>query len=135
MDTARRTSKKRQAIYDFFRGSIAHPSAEQVYAALKPQYPDLSLGTVYRNIGVLLSEGLIFSVGSVSGEERYDARLTPHAHFICAGCGSVCDVFNASLDEELLMQYSGIEAELGVSIASHSLSFKGLCPDCAVRNG
>lgn len=135
MEAPRRTSKKRQAIYDFFRGSTVHPSAEQVYAALKPQYPDLSLGTVYRNIGVLLDDGLIFSVGNVGGEERYDARLSPHSHFVCTRCGAVCDVFSSVLDEALLIQYADIESELGVKINAHSLSFKGLCADCKVRNG
>lgn len=130
METTRRTSKKRQAIYDFLCSSTAHPSAEQIYSALKPQYPDLSLGTVYRNIGVLLDEGLIFSVGNVSGEERYDARLTPHSHFICTGCGKVSDVFDEALDKSVIMQYPVIENALNVKLRSHSLCFKGLCPDC-----
>ena len=67
----RRTSKKRSAIYEALCNTTAHPSAEQLYSQLKPEIPDLSLGTVYRNLNVLMQDGLIITVGHVNGEERY----------------------------------------------------------------
>ena len=70
---ARKYSKKRQAILDALRNTTEHPSAEMLYARLKPEYPDLSLGTVYRNLAMFIRDGAVISVGTVSGQERYDA--------------------------------------------------------------
>ena len=129
MDTVRRTSKKRQAIYDALCATTAHPSAEQLYSELKNVIPDLSLGTVYRNLGVLADEGLIISVGNVNGQERYDARTESHTHFICAKCGLVDDVW---LPDPLPVDYSDVESSTGGKVSGHSLSFIGLCKNCAL---
>lgn len=64
---ARKYSKKRQAILDALRNTTEHPSAEMLYARLKPEYPDLSLGTVYRNLAMFIRDGDVISVGTVSG--------------------------------------------------------------------
>ena len=130
MDNNRRNSKKRQAIYSYMTASDEHPSAEQIYSALKPEYPDLSLGTVYRNIGVLIDDGLIFSVGKVNGEERFDAHMNPHAHFICSGCGKVVDIVSDSIPSP---DYGEIESRMGISITSHKLCFTGLCDECSKK--
>lgn len=127
MNNFRRNSKKRQAIYDFFCQSKAHPSAEQVYNTLKPEYTDLSLGTVYRNIGVLLDDGLIISVGNVNGEERFDACTCQHAHFICSSCGAVIDI---PIDGISSPDYKTIENSISAKIESHILNFTGLCKKC-----
>ncbi|MDO4816284.1 MAG: transcriptional repressor [Bacillota bacterium] len=130
METVRRTSKKRQAIYDALCATKSHPSAEQLYMELKNQIPDLSLGTVYRNLGVLMQDGLIISVGNVDGQERYDANTAPHAHFICTSCGKVDDA-----DMELpLPGYGAFEEHTGWKLFSHSLSFSGKCCDCLERS-
>jgi len=127
METNRRSSKKRQAIYDALCNTTEHPSAEQLYSLLKPSHPDLSLGTVYRNLGVLLEDGLIISVGKVNGEERYDARVTRHSHFICTDCGSVEDVFIDVINTD---NYPLIEDSLGCKINSVCLNFTGICKKC-----
>ena len=127
METARRTSKKRQAVYNALCATDTHPSAEQLYAALKPDFPDLSLGTVYRNLSVLLSDGLIISIGNVNGEERYDARTENHIHFICEKCNSVLDVW---LTAPVSLDYKAVESCTGVKVRSHSLIFNGICENC-----
>ncbi len=127
MTTPRRTSKKRQAIYDALCCTKSHPSAEQLYTKLKPEIPDLSLGTVYRNLGVLIEDGLIISVGNVNGEERYDANTACHPHFICNECGAVYDIeFFIDLDNNC----SEIENQLGAKIEGYALSFFGKCKNC-----
>ena len=70
MEKIRKRSKKRDAILACICGTDCHPSAEWVYTQLKPQIPDLSLGTVYRNISMFREEGTIVSVGVVNGLER-----------------------------------------------------------------
>ena len=76
---ARKYSKKREAILEALRNTTEHPSAEMLYARLKPEFPDLSLGTVYRNLAMFIRDGDAVSVGTVAGQERYDADTHPHA--------------------------------------------------------
>ena len=127
MESTRRNSKKRRAIYDALCSTKSHPSAEQLYTKLKPEIPDLSLGTVYRNLGVLLEDGLIISIGNVNGEERYDANTACHPHFICTKCGAVEDI---GLKFDLDYNYPEIEKCTGGKISGHALSFYGACKKC-----
>ena len=123
---ARKFSKKRAAILEALRATDEHPSAEMLYARLKTEFPDLSLGTVYRNLAMFVADGDAVSVGTVNGQERYDADTGPHAHFICASCGRVLDVCSPNLtglDRE-------VERETGGVVTSRSLSFSGTCARC-----
>ena len=93
MSTMRRHSKKRDAILSCIRRSHLHPSAEWIYTQLKPEHPDLSLGTVYRNLALFRESGEIVCVATVHGVERLDAVTEPHAHFICEQCDAlICAV-------------------------------------------
>ena len=106
MATAKKFSRKREAILTCLRGTTCHPTAEWVYQQLKPEYPDLSLGTVYRNLAAFKAEGVIDSVGVVNGLERYDGNTIPHAHIVCESCGAVLDAERIELPEELLPEVS-----------------------------
>jgi Fur family peroxide stress response transcriptional regulator len=88
----RKHSKKRDAILGVMKGTVSHPGARWVYEQLKPRIPGLSLGTVYRNISLFREEGELVSVGVVNGEERFDARVQPHPHFVCTKCGKIIDL-------------------------------------------
>ena len=77
METATRYSPKREAILQCLRSTTCHPSAEWVYAQLKPHIPDLSLATVYRNLARFRSEGAVQVIGCVDGEDRYDGNTAP----------------------------------------------------------
>lgn len=127
MAVTRNKSRKRDAILAKLRSTDSHPSAEWIYHKLKPEYPDLSLGTVYRNISLFREDGQVVSVGTVGGQERFDACTHPHAHFICSHCGAVLDV-DAEIDENPL--YSQIAENYGFSVESHKLSFSGVCKNC-----
>ena len=132
MEAKRNNSKKRQAIYDYPCSVTDHPTAEMIYAALKPDIPELSLGTVYRNLAVLIDEGQIISVGKVDGQERYDARTVPHAHFVCRGCRRVLDVFLPDVVSEL---YEGVDADYDHLTERHTLTLYGLCSQCRRNAG
>ena len=127
MATIRKHSKKRDAILDCMRGTTCHPTAEWVYQQLKPQFPDLSLGTVYRNIAAFKAEGVIDSVGVVNGLERYDANTAPHAHIICTGCGAVLDAETVVLPEDLLAR---VQSDTGCELHGYQITFSGTCPHC-----
>ncbi len=77
MNTTRH-SPKREAILECLRSTTCHPSAEWVYAQLKPRIPDLSLATVYRNLARFRAEGAVQVIGCVDGEDRYDGDPVPH---------------------------------------------------------
>ena len=127
MEVVRKHSRKRDAILDCIRSTKSHPSAEWVYAQLKPSIPELSLGTVYRNIAMFRSEKLLQSVGVVAGLERFDANTAPHVHFICERCGAVEDVETLGVPTELRR---AAEQETGGEISGCSLTFTGDCAAC-----
>ena len=129
METVRKHSKKREAILEALRCAKDHPSAEMLYSRLKGTYPDLSLGTVYRNLAFFINDGEITSVGAVAGQERYDADTSPHAHFICRRCGRVLDVETPALER----MDEAVERETGGLVLSHALSFTGECAECLVE--
>lgn len=119
--------RKRDAILSCLRQSKAHPSAETLFNQLKPQIPDLSMGTVYRNLTHFKEQGLVTSVATVKGVERFDANTDPHVHFICRECDAVIDLEDMQIPETLgqaAAQYSGS------CIESCQLSFTGLCKAC-----
>ena len=131
MEVTHLYSKKRQAIYDALLQSLEHPSAEMLYQSLKPAYPDLSLGTVYRNLKGMVENGDVICVGHVEGKERYDAHLQPHVHLVCRGCGSVVDI---DLTEEMALHCDAISKENGIEMDVRSLHFAGLCCNCKSEN-
>lgn len=122
-----RTSKKRDAMLALLQSTHCHPGADRVYRELKVQYPDLSLGTVYRNLNHLCQRGLIRRVGTVNGQERYDGMITPHSHFICDRCGAILDLPEHSPGRDWL---DAAGAQYGFQAESCELIVRGLCRDC-----
>ena len=131
MNTAvRKNSIKRQAILAVLMATKEHPSAERIYAELKPQYPDLSLGTVYRNLNLFREDGTIMVVGTVNGQERFDFNTEPHPHFICTGCGRVIDIDMPMPGDAL---WAGTAAEHGLGVRGCQITLTGLCRDCSEK--
>ena len=120
MSPVRKHSRKRDAILQCLRNTTCHPTAEWVYNRLKLEIPDLSLGTVYRNLAAFKQDGVIDSVGTVGGLERFDARTDPHCHFICSRCGNVIDVDGLDLP--------------GARLEQTRLNFYGYCQICKTKN-
>lgn len=119
--------KKRDAILAYLRQTNAHPSAETIFTQLKTQIPDLAMGTVYRNLTLFKEQGLISSVATVRGVERFDGNTDPHVHFICEGCDAVIDLEQMQIPETL---HRSATQCCGGKINVCQLSFSGLCRDC-----
>ena len=119
--------KKRDAILEYLRSTKAHPSAEMIYTDLKPQIPDLAMGTVYRNLTLFKEQGLVSSVATVSGVERFDGNTDPHVHFICQNCNAVIDLMEMEVPQSLSQ---AAETACGGQVSECQLSFTGRCRSC-----
>jgi len=119
--------RKRDAILARLRQSTAHPSAEDLYASLKPDIPDLSIGTVYRNLNLFKEQGLATSVATVRGVERFDGNTQPHVHFICSQCDAVTDLHQICVPQELK---TAAEDSSGCRVEECRLCFTGVCSQC-----
>ena len=127
MERTAKHFRKRDAILSCLRQTTEHPSADWVYAKLKPEIPDLSLGTVYRNLALFKEQGLITSLGTVKGVERFDGNTDPHVHYICSGCGKVLDLAEIQVPEEL---NASAAMASGGRVDSCQLTFTGICKNC-----
>ena len=124
---AKRYSKQRELIFRALKGTKEHPTADMVYQMLKPENPNLSLGTVYRNLNLLANEGIVIRMPFPV--ERYDADTRPHPHFFCRACGGVSDLelpYDPKLDQEV--------ASLGHEVEGHSVLFTGICANCTQKH-
>jgi Fur family peroxide stress response transcriptional regulator len=122
-------SRQRERILETLRGTKSHPTATWVYDELKREFPDLSLGTVYRNLGILRDQGLVRVLQSGSTFDRFDADTAAHYHFICEKCGRVDDVPMAAMDD---LDRKASDA-IGCSVSGHRIDFYGVCADCSQR--
>jgi len=122
----RRSSRQRDRILTLLTETASHPTADWIYAQLKPEFPRLSLGTVYRNLTVLTEQGLVKKIQSGSTFDRYEAKVNQHYHLICTRCDTIRDL-------ELPM-YHEINDRAGrmtdFHIQDHRIDFYGLCSSC-----
>lgn len=127
MEATTKRFRKREAILNCLRGTHAHPSADWVFERLRTEFPDLSLGTVYRNLSLFKEQGLIASLGDVGGVERFDADTHPHVHYICTNCGSVVDLMELEIPQQLCQSAA---MESGGLVSECRLTFRGICKLC-----
>ncbi len=128
MEGTTKQFKKRSAILACLQQTHAHPSAEMVHDMLRASHPDISLATVYRNLTRFKNQGLIQSLGTVNGIERFDANTQPHVHFICTSCDAVIDLPQIEVPQSLGQD---TEKYAGCRVQGCQLTFTGLCGKCA----
>lgn len=123
---ALKKSKQRDMIKAFLMGRKDHPTADMVYTNVRQLNPNISLGTVYRNLTLLADIGEIQRLRLGDGVDHFDADTTPHYHFVCNTCNSVID-----------LEMDGIESILDVAnanfdgvITGHVTYFNGTCSCC-----
>lgn len=118
-----RNSNQRNLIIDIVKGCKDHPTADVVYARARQIKPDISLGTVYRNLSQLASRGEVLTIESVEKRIHYDGDTSKHQHFICLKCGCVLDVFEEVRVPEVL-------ADNGAIVTESKCVFYGVCQKC-----
>lgn len=123
--------RKREQILAYLKDTKSHPSAEMVFARLKPEIPDLSLGTVYRNLSLFKQQGVIASLGTVNGVERFDYNTAPHVHFICSECDRVMDMHTVQVPDALLATAAKAS---GGQVENCQVTFTGLCGECIEKH-
>ena len=122
---ALRYSRKRELVLDAVRSSCVHLTAEMVYQSLKADHPDLSLGTVYRNLNILVENGLLIRLCTPDAADHFDARLDTHQHISCSMCGRISD---ANIDLPHIRELA--HAETGYTVEHVSVVMTGRCPAC-----
>lgn len=129
MNTSTRTlnkSKQRNAIMAYLMPRNDHPTAEQIYNALKKDFPNISLGTVYRNLSLLAELGMIQKISCGDISEHFDGNPNPHNHFVCTDCKCVQDLEMENLDFVNILAGSHFPG----SIEGHNIYFYGKCEKC-----
>lgn len=121
-----RKTKQKEAILGILRGTTSHPTADWVYNEVRKEIPNISLGTVYRNLRLLCQNGEILELDLCGTLSRFDARQDDHYHFRCQKCGRVFDV-----DEPVDKKINGrIARKTGFRVIYHKLEFRGVCREC-----
>ncbi len=127
-----RYSRPREVILRYFSERDVHVSAEEVHHALKDRGENLSLSTVYLNLGVLKNAGLVREFGGVGGEALYDSNVGPHHHLICTCCNRVLDLPDVAVAGTTLSALLKAQAT-SVSdwqVEEPSIGLQGVCPEC-----
>jgi Fe2+ or Zn2+ uptake regulation protein len=121
-----RKTRQKAAILDVLRGTTAHPTADWIYNEVRKEIPNISLGTVYRNLRQLCQCGEILELVLCGNLSRFDARNDNHYHFRCQKCGQVFDV-DEPIDAEM---DNTVARRTGFRITYHRLEFYGQCLEC-----
>ena len=118
-----RYSRQRELITDIIKNRKDHPTADMIYESARELEPNISLGTVYRNLKLLSDENVIITLETEDKRLHYDGDTSRHSHFICSTCGKIIDLFKpAKTPTEL--------SELGLTVESEKCVYYGHCLDC-----
>lgn len=126
-----KVTPQRLAVYEALSRTYTHPNAEMLYNMLQPDYPTMSLATVYKTMDIFSELGLVQVLNVGEDSYRYDAETVSHPHIRCVVCNRVDDVFDVN-DEDLL---EAAAAKSGYEVTGRQLYFFGRCPECCRKLG
>lgn len=121
----RRMTTQRRLILEELRKTRTHPTADEVYDAVRRRLPRISLGTVYRNLDLLVETGEVSRLERTGSQMRFDGETKPHHHVRCLACGRINDVF-ADMPP---LDPASFKAD-GFAITGVSLDLYGYCGAC-----
>lgn len=121
-----RFTEQRAAVYRYLVGTSVHPTADDVFTAVRAEIPDISLATVYKSLETLVGCGLAHKLTYGDGSARYDGRTDPHHHARCVSCGAVMDL-PGTVDASLL---SSVGEVPGFTVEGYHLELVGRCAAC-----
>lgn len=119
-------SRQRECIKTSLMSRHDHPTADTIYMDIREEFPNISLGTVYRNLNLLVDLGEVLKLSCGNGPDRFDADTRPHYHFVCRECGCVDDL---PMDVSDTLNISAQKHCRG-TIDSHITYFYGVCENC-----
>lgn len=119
-------SRQRESIKACLMNRCDHPTADAIYTTIREEFPNISLGTVYRNLNLLVELGEAQKLTCGDGKDHFDGDTSPHYHFVCRCCGAVTDL-PLALMEDVTKQ---AQADFPGHIDSHTIYFYGSCPNC-----
>ncbi|MEG2213598.1 MAG: transcriptional repressor [Clostridiales bacterium] len=121
----KRMTRQKKLIYEILCSTVTHPTADWIYEEARKKIPDISLGTVYRNLQVMREEGQIIELNYGKNQSRFDGNAQPHYHFVCEKCGRVLDFEpnHQLVGEDVLSAAPGV-------VKAHRLECYGICKDC-----
>ncbi|MDO4268418.1 MAG: transcriptional repressor [Eubacteriales bacterium] len=119
-------SRQRESIKACLMNRHDHPTADAVYASIREEFPNISLGTVYRNLNLLVDLGEARKLTFGDGKDHFDGDTHPHYHFVCRCCGAIQDL--------PFLPFSDLETKIQPyapgHVETHSIDFFGVCSGC-----
>ncbi len=119
-------SRQRESIKASLMARKDHPTADALYTSIRAEYPNISLGTVYRNLNLLVELGEVQKLTCGDGKDHFDADTSPHYHFVCKECSSVLDLPMKPIPE---VEQEAAD-QLGAEVDGHAIYFYGTCQNC-----
>ena len=123
-------SKQRESIKEYLMSTKEHPTADVIYQHVREENPKISLGTVYRNLTLLVELGEVRKISTGDGTDHFDADTSAQSHYFCRCCHRLMDVDVTPSVEQILAASS---AGIG-TVEQASLLFTGVCKDCVINN-
>ena len=123
-------SRQRESIKEYLMSTKEHPTADVIYQHVREENPKISLGTVYRNLTLLVDLGEVRKISTGDGTDHFDADTSAHSHYFCRCCHRLMDVDVTPSVEQILAASS---AGIG-TVEQASLLFTGVCKDCVINN-
>lgn len=121
-----RQTKQKESILYILRNTRSHPTADIIYEELRKQIPNISKGTVYRNLKLLIESGLVSDINLNDTISKYEIKQQTHYHLRCEKCNKVSDI-EIPVDKYLNKR---VAQKTGLKISSHQLEFRGICINC-----
>lgn len=126
--TGVRMTPQRHAILSYLMSAKSHPTADEIYKALSPAYPSMSVATIYNNLRLFVEAGLVRELTYGDDSSRFDADMSDHYHAICKSCGQIVDFGYPPL----LEVEKAASKETGFTVQGHRMEIYGVCSSCKV---